>query len=126
MPFGIIRLQEKDYDAIKRAVYETGGVQSSLYTAMVSDRDDTHYYRKETGAYWYNGDEKPNHDVVIIGWDDHYSRDNFNQPPEGDGAFICANSWGGGIGDGGYFYVSYYDTNIGIHNNSLFRYRVGR
>ena len=109
-------LGEKDYDAIKRAVYETGGVQSSLYTAMVSDRDDTHYYRKETGAYWYNGDEKPNHDVVIIGWDDHYSRDNFNQPPEGDGAFICANSWGGEFGDDGYFYVSYYDTNIGIHN----------
>lgn len=93
-----------------------GGVQSSLYTAMVSDRDDMHYYRKETGAYWYNGDEKPNHDVVIIGWDDHYSRDNFNQPPEGDGAFICANSWGGEFGDDGYFYVSYYDTNIGIHN----------
>ena len=42
--------------------------------------------------------------------------DNFNQPPEGDGAFICANSWGGEFGDDGYFYVSYYDTNIGIHN----------
>ena len=109
-------LPEKDYEAVKRAVYLYGGVQSSLYTAMVSDRDDTHYYRKETGAYWYNGDEKPNHDVVIIGWDDHYSRDNFNQPPEGDGAFICANSWGGEFGDDGYFYVSYYDTNIGIHN----------
>ena len=61
----------------------TEAFRAPLYTAMVSDRDDTHYYRKETGAYWYNGDEKPNHDVVIIGWDDHYSRDNFNQPPEG-------------------------------------------
>ena len=47
-------LPEKDYEAVKRAVYLYGGVQSSLYTAMVSDRDDTHYYRKETGAYWYN------------------------------------------------------------------------
>lgn len=109
-------LPEKDYEAVKRAVYLYGGVQSSLYTAMVSNRDDTHYYRKETGAYCYNGDEKPNHDVVIIGWDDHYSKDNFNRPPEGDGAFICANSWGGEFGDDGYFYVSYYDTNIGIHN----------
>ncbi len=42
-------LPEKDYEAVKRAVYLYGGVQSSLYTAMVSDRDDTHYYRKETG-----------------------------------------------------------------------------
>lgn len=109
-------LPEKDYEAIKRAVYLYGGVQSSLYTSMVSDREDTHYYRKDTGAYWYSGDEKPNHDVVIIGWDDHYSRENFHQPPEGDGAFICANSWGGEFGDDGYFYVSYYDANIGIHN----------
>ena len=31
---------------VKRAVYLYGGVQSSLYTAMVSDRDDTHYYRE--------------------------------------------------------------------------------
>ena len=28
-------LGEKDYDAIKRAVYETGGVQSSLYLPEV-------------------------------------------------------------------------------------------
>ena len=35
---------------------------------------------------------------------------------EGDGAFICTNSWGENFGDQGYFYVSYYDTNIGVHN----------
>ena len=35
---------------------------------------------------------------------------------EGDGAFICTNSWGENFGDEGYFYVSYYDTNIGVHN----------
>ncbi len=109
-------LPEKDYEAIKKAVYLYGGVQSSLYTDMVNDSDDTHYYRRDTGAYCYNGNEKPNHDVVIIGWDDNYSKDNFKEIPQGDGAFICANSWGGEFGDDGYFYVSYYDTNIGIHN----------
>ena len=35
---------------------------------------------------------------------------------EGDGAFICQNSWGSSFGDGGIFYISYYDTNIGTHN----------
>ena len=30
--------------------------------------------------------------------------------------FICQNSWGDDFGDNGIFYVSYYDTNIGIHN----------
>lgn len=53
---------------------------------------------------------------MIIGWDDNYSRSNFNTPLEGDGAFICQNSWGDGFGENGIFYVSYYDTNIGTHN----------
>ena len=35
---------------------------------------------------------------------------------EADGAFICMNSWGTEFGDDGLFYVSYYDSNIGIHN----------
>lgn len=109
-------LPGKDYEAIKRAVYYCGGVQSSLYTSMASGRSDSRYYNKEKGAYCYIGTAKPNHDIVIIGWDDNYPKENFNLDLEGDGAFICANSWGGEFGDEGYFYVSYYDTNIGIHN----------
>ena len=40
-------LGEKDYDAIKRAVYETGGVQSSLYLPEQGGRDRS--------AYFYDG-----------------------------------------------------------------------
>lgn len=109
-------IPSKDYEAIKRVVYLYGGVQSSLYTSMVTGQSDSRYYNKEQGAYCYIGTAKPNHDIVIIGWDDNYPKENFNLGLEGDGAFICANSWGGEFGDEGYFYVSYYDTNIGIHN----------
>lgn len=28
------------------------------------------------------------------------------------GAFLCENSWGTGFGEAGFFYVSYYDTNL--------------
>ena len=109
-------LPKKDYEAIKEAVYFTGGVQSSLYTSMAEEEENLSHYNKEEGAYFYSGDRRPNHDVVIIGWDDDYPKENFSEMPEGDGAFICANSWGGAFGDKGYFYVSYYDVNIGIHN----------
>ncbi len=109
-------LPEKNYEEIKRAVFLYGGVQSSLYTSMVTGQDDTRYYNKEKGAYCYRGTARPNHDVVIIGWDDNYPKENFVQPPEENGAFICANSWGGEFGEEGYFYVSYFDSNIGIHN----------
>lgn len=54
--------------------------------------------------------------MAIIGWDDSYPKENFNVDLEGDGAFICQNSWGESFGENGVFYVSYYDTNIGTHN----------
>ncbi len=106
----------KDYESIKEAVFQYGGVQTSLYSTLSSSQSNPAFYNKDTNAYCYIGTQKPNHDVVIIGWDDNFSRDNFTVPLEGDGAFICQNSWGSGFGDQGVFYVSYYDTNIGTHN----------
>ena len=106
----------KDYVAIKTAVFKYGGVQTSLYSTLSSSAGDTEYYNSETSAYCYIGTEKPNHDVVIIGWDDNYPKENFAMELEGDGAFICQNSWGTEFGEDGVFYVSYYDTNIGTHN----------
>ena len=73
-------------------------------------------------SYAYTGGEASNHDVVIIGWDDQYPAENFSQTVEGDGAFICQNSWGTGFGEAGIFYVSYYDANIG--NDSVAYTRV--
>ena len=106
----------KDYQGIKEAVFKYGGVQTSLYSTIASSKTKTPYYNKQTNSYCYMGQDKPNHDVVIIGWDDNYPKENFNVDLEGDGAFICQNSWGSSFGDNGVFYVSYYDTNVGIHN----------
>ena len=52
------------------------------------------YYNPYTYAYSYPGSAGVNHAITLIGWDDNYSRSNFNTPLEGDGAFICQNSWG--------------------------------
>lgn len=105
-----------DREAIKQAVYRTGGVQSSLYTSLKNSQSQSAYYQKENRAYYYDGDAEPNHDVVIMGWDDEYPRENFTIPPPEDGAFLCVSSWGEAFGDGGYFYVSYYDSNMGQTN----------
>ncbi len=109
-------IESKDYATIKEMVYKYGGVQSSLYTNLTGASSSSKYYNKKKMAYCYIGTEKPNHDVVIIGWDDNYPKENFVNQPENNGAFICQNSWGEDFGDGGIFYVSYYDTNIGMHN----------
>lgn len=105
-----------NFEEIKKMVYKYGGVQSSLYTSLLNSLSTSTYYNKENYSYCYMGANKPNHDVVIIGWDDNYPKENFNIDVEGDGAFICRNSWGSKFGDNGNFYVSYYDSNIGVHN----------
>lgn len=109
-------IEGKDFERIKEAVYKYGGVESSLYSSLINSTSKSIYYNRKTNSYCYIGKEKPNHDVVIIGWDDNYSRENFNMELEGDGAFICQNSWGENFGDNGVFYISYYDTNIGMYN----------
>ncbi|WP_286173440.1 lectin like domain-containing protein [Clostridium sp. WB02_MRS01] len=109
-------LPDKDYEEIKRAVLLYGGVQSSLYTSLAEGDIRSESYNEEAYAYCYIGPEPPNHDSVIIGWDDAYPKENFHGEVQGDGAFICMNSWGDGFGDQGYFYVSYYDSNIGRSN----------
>lgn len=106
----------KDFETIKEMVFKYGAVQTSLYTSLKDAKDDSEFYNPITSAYCYIGKDKPNHDVVIVGWDDNYSKDNFNTEIEADGAFICMNSWGEAFGNDGIFYVSYFDTNIGIHN----------
>jgi len=110
-------LPSRDYEAIKKAVFLYGGVQSSLYTSITGSDSRSVFYREEASSYCYQGDQVPNHDVVIVGWDDGYPKENFQVEPEGDGAFLCVSSWGEAFGDKGYFYVSYYDSNIG--GNSL-------
>ncbi len=98
-----------DNDIIKQAIMRYGAVSTAMYY-------DDYYFNSSTNAYYYDGTEWANHAVCIVGWDDNYPRTNFSLQPLGDGAFIVRNSWGPSWGDGGYFYVSYYDSQIGTSN----------
>ena len=116
-------INDRDFDILKSAIFRYGAIETSLYSQMEYADSYSRYYSEENCSYYYDGDAAPNHDVVVVGWDDNYSRDNFTIAPEGDGAFICKNSWGKEFGEDGYFYVSYYDSNI--CNKAVVYTRVG-
>lgn len=109
----IRQAQAKDYETIKRFIYQYGGVESALYLDFDESMTESSYYNEESHSFCYQGDEISNHDIVIVGWDDDYPAENFLGNVTSDGAFLCQNSWGERFGDQGTFYVSYEDANIG-------------
>ena len=103
-----------DIDSIKWAVFQYGGVTTSIYANLSSvGLSGATNYNASSNSYCYTGNKEPNHDVLIIGWNDDYPAESFAVDVPGDGAFICLNSWGEKFGEDGVFYVSYYDANVG-------------
>jgi C1A family cysteine protease len=100
-----------DNDNLKRAVIRYGGVAVSI--DWEGPASDSPFYNASTTSYYCLGGVSGNHQVLVVGWDDDYPAANFAVPPLGNGAFLVKNSWGTGFGDGGYFYVSYYDSAFG-------------
>jgi len=94
-----------DNDAIKQAVMTYGAVMTLYYA-------NNTYFKPETNAYYNPNTTSVNHAVAIVGWDDNYSASNFYTAPPGNGAFIAKNSWSSAWGQGGYFYVSYYEPTL--------------
>lgn len=98
---------------IKQMIMEHGSVTAGVYA------DDRFWKGHNSTLYAdFGGKDIPtaNHEVLIVGWDDEYSKDNFAVTPKDDGAWICKNSWGEMSGIGGYFYLSYYDQTTGRNN----------
>lgn len=121
-----------DMKNVKNAIMEYGAVACSYF------HDDQYY--NSTNAAYYTTKKESNHAVMIVGWNDGYSKNNFKSvedpnaswwdkllgrtgKPSGNGAWLIKNSWGSSWGtDGdadagmgkaaGYFWLSYYDASL--------------
>ncbi len=99
----------REISDIKNYIYNNGSVMTTVYM-----NEYPMYFNSNTSAAYYNGKEQINHAVLIVGWDDNYSKNNFSASnrPSKDGAWIVQNSYGTDFGDDGYFYVSYQDVRV--------------
>ena len=104
-------------ESYKKFILENGGLHCAIMADGFQDAnisDDGIYEGTPTSGRkvcYYTGVKPSNHAVLIIGWDDNFSRNNFPEDnrPQKDGAYIVLNSWGSEWGENGVFYLSYED-----------------
>ena len=105
---------EKIREKIKEHIVKYGAISAVTASTQIQ------YYNNSTQMYnstaYYCNDENVvrDHAVTIIGWDDNYSKENFNENcrPSSNGAYIVLNSYSDKIFDNGYLYISYEDALI--------------
>ena len=98
---------KNDRNSVKQAILDHGAVAGSF------NADDS-YYSSTYNSYYYPTSTGTNHAIAIVGWDDSFSNSKFRSgTPEGNGAWLIRNSWGGsGYSWYSYFWMSYYDQSL--------------
>lgn len=95
---------------VKSWLMNTGAVSVSFYSKNEFYENDTSYAYYQTA---HSADDA-DHAVLIVGWDDNYSRTNFRpgSQPSKDGAWLVRNSWGDNDAYEGYFWMSYEEPSL--------------
>ena len=101
---------KKNPDNVKEMIMNHGGVgvmYAHYYDGMTSTVHPSAYY--DNGKQVSGGGT---HAVMVVGWDDNYSKDNFktSEKPTKNGAWLIRNSWGF---TESYFWMSYETLSLG-------------
>lgn len=101
----------EDTSKIKEMLMQYGAASMGYF-------HDDYYYNALTGAYYNYDATYSNHAVLLVGWDDNYSKTNFESstPPSKNGAWLARNSWGPYWGNSGFFWISYEDVSFLTNN----------
>lgn len=95
---------------VKRWLMEDGAVTAAYYSEQ-----RLFAYNADSAAYYQDRKtlEDADHAVLIVGWDDDYSRENFREEcrPSKNGAWLIKNSWGDDAYEG-YFWLSYEEPSL--------------
>ena len=117
---GNYSLNEEGLNAVKNELNQGHGLVLGL-------RSNHTGFNKKNKAAYDSGNENADHAVLVVGYDDSYSKDKFTMKdasgnviegttPPADGAFIIKNSWGlmnlNNDTDDGFLYLSYYDRSL--------------
>jgi C1A family cysteine protease len=99
-------LNENTNKTIKQAIYDNGAVVVSVYIG-------SEYWGSDGKSFYVNTAGKAtNHSVLIVGWDDNWSKTKFKNQPQNNGAWLIRNSWGASVEDNGYYWLSYEDLSM--------------
>ena len=94
--------KEQLNNMIKNQIKNNGSIYAAIASGDIS-------YNNDIPTLNSIGLGMPDHAISIVGWDDNYPKENFNNVPKNNGAWLAMNSWGKLWGDEGYFWISYED-----------------
>ena len=103
----LINVKQNPID-VKSQIIEHGAAGVMYY----HDDNSLHWSRNaDCYTYYDTTYSGGGHAVMIVGWDDDFSKDNFegDSKPSNDGAWLIRNSWGSYCG---YFWMSYETTSL--------------